>query len=367
MPAGVTSFTVTAPTSEDALVEADETFTLTVGGVTATGTITNDDSTAIDAVGGGGGIANVGVAEGESAVFTVTLSAESAIAQSFALTLAGNTATLGTDFTDALSFSDGVTYADGTITVPAGVTSFTVTVPTSDDALVELTESFALNVGGVVATGSITDDDLAPEPPPVAAVAGPTMPAATVVVAVPASPASPDTPEFPPVTEARMTEFNAQRGDHDLRVDKAIPDQVFPADTAEIHYVVPVDAFVHTDENARVDLAALMLDGSPLPPWLQFDPKKGEFVGVPPAGFQGELMIKVVARDEAGRQAETLIRIIIGNRQDQSAALLGRQGLSSQFMAQGILAWKAERDLLVKHARDARHATSVATRHTGTA
>ncbi|MDD1510535.1 Calx-beta domain-containing protein, partial [Pseudomonas sp. CNPSo 3701] len=62
------------------------------------------------------------------------------------------------------SFSNGVTYnaANGTVTVPAGVTSFTVTVPTINDTVYEPTETFTLNVGGKVGTATIIDNDQVP-------------------------------------------------------------------------------------------------------------------------------------------------------------------------------------------------------------
>ena len=46
--------------------------------------------------------------------------------------LADGTATAGTDYTNAPTFSNGVTLAAGVLTVPAGVTTFTVTYPTLD-------------------------------------------------------------------------------------------------------------------------------------------------------------------------------------------------------------------------------------------
>ena len=73
------------------------------------------------------------VTEGSSAVFTVNLSNAASTATSFALTLADGSAVLADDYTNAMVFSDGVTLAGGNISVPAGVTSFTVTVPTVND------------------------------------------------------------------------------------------------------------------------------------------------------------------------------------------------------------------------------------------
>jgi hypothetical protein len=107
-------------------------------------------------------IGNVIVTEGESAVFKVVLSNASPHSNTYALQLKSGTATLGEDFTDELTLSNGVTYdpSTGLITVPAGVTEFTVTVPTIDDDLVEDTETFTLTVGNVTGTGTILDNDV---------------------------------------------------------------------------------------------------------------------------------------------------------------------------------------------------------------
>ena len=76
--------------------------------------------------------------EGTSLVHTVTLSNASSSATTFAYSLGGGTATGGgTDYTTPPTFSNGVTLAGGILTVPAGVTSFTVTVPTTLDTIDE--------------------------------------------------------------------------------------------------------------------------------------------------------------------------------------------------------------------------------------
>jgi len=164
VPANVTSFTVTVPTVEDGTSEPTEQFSLTVGGVTGTGTILDDDGTpGITHVGDGAGLNNVTVSEGDAAVFTVNLSNPSSTATTFALTLSDGSAVLGGDYTANLSFTNGVSYdpATGLVTVPANVTSFTVTVPTVEDGTSEPTEQFSLTVGGVTGTGTILDDDVA--------------------------------------------------------------------------------------------------------------------------------------------------------------------------------------------------------------
>ncbi|HHV48937.1 MAG TPA: type I secretion C-terminal target domain-containing protein, partial [Rhodocyclaceae bacterium] len=66
----------------------------------------------------------------------------------------------GTDY-DTPTFDKGVTYdaTTQTITVPAGVGSFTVSYPTIDDTAIEGNETLILTVGGVSGTGTIIDND----------------------------------------------------------------------------------------------------------------------------------------------------------------------------------------------------------------
>ncbi|WP_404852022.1 beta strand repeat-containing protein [Colwellia sp. MB02u-10] len=170
VPIGVTSFTVTVPTTNDTDHEPTEAFTLSIGDVggantaAGTGTITDNDAVpTITHVGdSGGSINNVTVVEGVTAEFTVNLSGTSATATSFALALNNGSALLGADYTNAMTFSSGASYDNGTglVTVSAGTTSFTVTVPTLDDTIDESDQTFVLSVGGVAGTGSITDNDM---------------------------------------------------------------------------------------------------------------------------------------------------------------------------------------------------------------
>jgi hypothetical protein len=157
VPAGVTGFTVTVPTAADTLDEADETYLLSVGAISAGGTIIDDDNapTVVS-------VTAEAQVEGVALVHTVTMSNASSSVTTFPYTLGGGTATAGADY-GAPSFSNGVTLAGGVLTVPAGVTTFTVTVPTTLDTIDEdAAENYTLSVGGVAAVGTITDDDAAP-------------------------------------------------------------------------------------------------------------------------------------------------------------------------------------------------------------
>ena len=160
MPAGVTSFTVTVPTTADTIDEANETYTLTVGAASGTGTINDDDAAPT--------IQSVTAAtqvEGTSLVHTVTLTNASSSSTSFAYTLGGGSATGGWHglhhATDVLQRRDpGRRQPDRPRRCHF---SFTITVPTTLDTIDEgASENYNLSVGGVAATGTITDDDNAP-------------------------------------------------------------------------------------------------------------------------------------------------------------------------------------------------------------
>ena len=112
------------------------------------------------------------VVEGTNLVYTVTLDKATPFAQDYLFAFSG-TATAGTDYNTTYTFSNGVTRnADGTLSVPVGVSSFTVTVTTSDDALVETSETAILTIGEKSATGTITDNDAVIAPTPSVSVAG---------------------------------------------------------------------------------------------------------------------------------------------------------------------------------------------------
>ena len=159
----------TVQTDEDAVLEANETFTvsLTVSGTTlsdritatdtGTGTINNDDSTAVT-------VNDASASEGNSMTFTVTLSEAVAGGLTVTPSFADVTATEGTDYdenTTALTFT-------GT----KGETK-KFTVSTDEDAALEANETFtvSLTVSDVptgttvtatdTGTGTINDDDSA--------------------------------------------------------------------------------------------------------------------------------------------------------------------------------------------------------------
>ncbi|BBU03529.1 hypothetical protein WP9W18E04_08680 [Aeromonas veronii] len=100
--------------------------------------------------------------EGTSLQHVVTLSGATNVVTQYSFSIAGTGTNAATSADwGRPTFSNGVTLsADGkSVSVPAGVTSFTVTVPTVNDRLVETNETLQVTVGDKSATGTIIDND----------------------------------------------------------------------------------------------------------------------------------------------------------------------------------------------------------------
>ncbi|MFM5649383.1 type I secretion C-terminal target domain-containing protein [Aeromonas veronii] len=100
--------------------------------------------------------------EGTSLQHVVALSGATNVVTQYSFSIAGTGANAATNADwGRPTFSHGVTLsADGkSVSVPAGVTSFTVTVPTVNDRLVETNETLQVTVGDKSGTGTIIDND----------------------------------------------------------------------------------------------------------------------------------------------------------------------------------------------------------------
>lgn len=129
-----------------------------------------------------------------------------------------------------------------------------------------------------------------------------------------------------------------------LIVNKGMPDQDvrLPNEAAVVEFAVPRETFAHGRTDTTVTLAATQADGSPLPPWLSFDPAKGKFSGQP-EGFRGELRIRLIARDNQGNQVEVEFSIRIGDSVEK-ISIRGKPSLSAQIALANRL---GERDRLL--------------------
>ncbi|WP_313569836.1 DUF4347 domain-containing protein [Comamonas terrigena] len=86
------------------------------------------------------------------------------------------------------------------------------------------------------------------------------------------------------------------------------------ADTGrQVDWKVPPTMFGHSDPLANVQFAMTQADGRPLPAWLKFDARTGQVSGTMPPGFQGELTLRLTARDSQGHAVSTVIKLKAGD------------------------------------------------------
>jgi hypothetical protein len=95
--------------------------------------------------------------------------------------------------------------------------------------------------------------------------------------------------------------------DEQLYVYRGVHDALAAAD-GSFKYQVPGDAFAHTSSVAVVRLEATLADGSPLPAWMTFDARTGAFSGTPPSIAVADVEVRLIARDDAGREASVVFR-----------------------------------------------------------
>ena len=158
--AGETSKTISVRTTDDALEESSETFTVglssasgaTISDDSATGTINDNDGTRPSL-----SIADASATEGQTLSFAVTLSAAVTGTVTVSYQTSNGTASSSSDYTAA----------SGTLTFRAGDTSKTISVSTTDDSRDESNETFTVQLSGAAgatisdasATGTINDND----------------------------------------------------------------------------------------------------------------------------------------------------------------------------------------------------------------
>ncbi len=139
IPAGSLGTTITVPIKEDALDEADETYTLALSNVVnatvldgeGRGTIVDNDATPTLSINDAAALT-----EGGSVVFTVTLSAVSGRDVTVHWATSPGTATSGADYAAGNS----------TLTIPSGQATAQITVSTVNDTVAEGAETFTVSL-----------------------------------------------------------------------------------------------------------------------------------------------------------------------------------------------------------------------------
>lgn len=368
---GAETFTLTATATASYITDSD----------TGAGTITDDGTAADgddqDAIADDDrGITVSGlddVSEGSDAVFTVTLPDGNPRDTEISLVLSNGSGAGDAESDDynpaftAYYFNGStqvpLTITNGKVILPAGVTAFYVSVPTAQNTEFEGPERFALTatiVNGkssadtstIVDDGSgkvyderglngsgPSDDDRPVAITPPAAPPAPSLPAPPVLLAPPpplanvvpsfASALTPLAPSLVPVDPPALSMIDAVTSGSGFQIPvsdtaplglslyQGITDQFVQTTGAMSRISLPYDAFIHSNKDAVIKLEAKQADNSNLPTWVQFDPSSGVFVVTPPAGFKGKMDLKVVARDDDGREAVAIFRMFIGEQDQQ--------------------------------------------------
>ena len=186
IPTGVTSFTASVPVIDDTLVESTEEAILKIGDLEGIGQIFDNDTNQNSGGGSSGGSQAVDLSvvavygdavqegDGKKLTYTVVLNRQTTESSNLSFSVSGDAIGAPIDTpneVDYLTGSSNVTLSNGvknnsngSITIPAGVTSFTATVPVIDDTLAEDTETAVLSIGNLQGTGQIFDNDTGAEP-----------------------------------------------------------------------------------------------------------------------------------------------------------------------------------------------------------
>ena len=114
-----------------------------------------------------------------------------------------------------------------------------------------------------------------------------------------------------------------------LTLNRGVTDQFVRSTEAASKVSMPFDAFIHSNKDAVIKLDAKQANDTPLPKWVQFDPATGVFEVTPPKGFKGKLDVKVVARDDDGREATAIFQMFVGEQSQDQAPVNRPQGRSS--------------------------------------
>ncbi|TAN58007.1 MAG: DUF4347 domain-containing protein [Rhodospirillales bacterium] len=192
------------------------------------------------------------------------------------------------DNTYAVGWTNGATRVSVDTTTNGGATAIAGTVRTVGTSITPTPKT-----GGQSPAPSAPS---APSAPPVAPVLATTPPAPLVTVVrstdsvsfVAASTTTGNPGEAPSTTALVMTVEAAR---------------------TQVNFTVPGDTFASIRTDGQMQMAATMVDGSALPGWLNFNPQTGTFVGQPPAGLTGEMVVRVIARDQNGREVVVNVRI----------------------------------------------------------
>jgi len=75
---------------------------------------------------------------------------------------------------------------------------------------------------------------------------------------------------------------------------------------------IPQGTFRHNNPEAVLTLEVRLVNGSSLPSWMSFDPKQKVLSGTPPREAKGEYPVELIAKDQFGGVARTVVLVKVG-------------------------------------------------------
>ena len=120
-----------------------------------------------------------------------------------------------------------------------------------------------------------------------------------------------------------------------LSLFAGVTDQFIQTTDAATKISLPYDAFIHSSKDAVIKLQAKQADDSPLPKWVEFDPAAGTFTVKPPKDFKGKLDLKVIARDDEGREAVAIFQMFVGEQDQNTTKPQSRSSFTEKLRMAG--------------------------------
>jgi len=248
-----------------------------------------------------------GYLEGENATIAAVSGAGSATTTATAATNVGSAViTAGAGSLAAQNY-DFTILKDGTLTINAAQSSATPAPPVPPVPPVSPPISSTAPTAPIIPAASII----------------PTAPyrAGAPTMAVPPAPVIiPEAPDL--VAASGVAPASEGAGQGSAASTTSNPSGFFPVKPLVLNvtsssfvYRLPNDTFTHSDPGASFGILARMEDGSALPSWLSFDPVGKVLSGTPP-GIPGEFRIMLVAADQDGQEAITVLTIIADRKSD---------------------------------------------------
>ena len=75
---------------------------------------------------------------------------------------------------------------------------------------------------------------------------------------------------------------------------------------------IPQGTFKHNNPEAVISIEVRLLNGASIPSWMSFDPIQKVLSGTPPKDAKGDYQVELIAKDQFGGEARTVVFVNVG-------------------------------------------------------